>query len=301
MSRIHVFVLAVCMLTATTGCRNRCNNSCGNGLFAGSPTIRGTSDLQSEHPFGRQESTVLCARHEFCSDQSIQIPMRQRQQRHPSLPNRWEPKNGNVPGANGASNSGSTGQSVLTTPTTFVETSPSNPGNYRTASNTALPGSGLSFTDSTNYRTTQVDETRDGSRLPATDASNVRAPASSFPTGNVNRIAQLPQPTAPRYPTTFNSTASVTQPYAVPQNGIAYEQWPASLSWHSSRDGQQRILFDSCLRRSTYRTTRLLRGSVTSSAPTVLAQATTTYDPSSGSQFGWRDRDLNTSSESFNR
>lgn len=300
MSRFHLLVLVVCVLTATTGCRNRCNNTCGNGLFAGSPTIAAPPTYSLNIPsVARNQpyyvpgtNTVAPVNPNTASPTPATSP---------SLPNRWAPKTGNVSGANNATNPGSTGQSVLTAPTTFVETSPSNPANYRTAANTGLPGTGLSYTDSTNYRTTQVDETRDGTRLPATDASNVRAPASSFPAGNVNRIAQLPQPTAPRYPTTFNSTASATQPYTNPQNRIAY-----------NNGGQPIYLGTPVVSGNGFYSTPVYTGQPngqpvyygapsTGSPPTVLAQATTTYDASNGQQFGWRDRDLNTSNDSLNR
>ena len=45
----------------------------------------------------------------------------------------------------------------------------------RTASSSNSVGNGVSFTQSNDYRTTSTDERRDNSRLPVTDATNVRA------------------------------------------------------------------------------------------------------------------------------
>ncbi len=250
MSRIQIFILACCVLTAMTGCRNRCNNSCGNGLFAGASTIPAPPTYSLNIPsVARNQPYYVPGTNSVAPvnpNSSAPTPVNS-----PSLPNRWEPKNDTTNGASGSTNSGSTGQSVLSAPTTFVESSPSYPAGYRSASNTTLPGTGLSYTDSTNYQTTQTDETRDGSRLPVTDASNVRAPAASFPAVNMNRIAQLPQPTAPRYPTTFNSTASVTQPYLGCAKRSRLRKYPAGLYGHSGRVGKPGAVFDTGLSRPT--------------------------------------------------
>ena len=300
MSRIQIFALACCVLTATAGCRNRCNNACGGGLFAGNATIPAppTYSLNIPSVARNQPYYVPGTNTVAPANPNTYAPT---PANSPTLPNRWEPKNNTTGNGSGSSNSGSTGQSVLAAPTTFVESSPSYPPGYRTAANTTLPGAGLSYTDSTNYQTTRTDETRDGSRLPVTDASNVRAPAANFPAGNMNRLAQLPQPMAPRYPTTFNSTASVSQPYAGAPSGVVYGNGQPVYLGTPVVSGNPGLYSAPVYPGQLNGQPRYLGAPTAVSGPTVLAQATTTYDPSSGSQYGWRDRELSTSSDSLNR
>ncbi len=75
----------------------------------------------------------------------------------------------------------------------------------RVAQNT-LPPTGLSYTNHTNFRSTAVDERQDQTRLPVTDASQVRAPTnfSNTATGGQNNYPYYPppqtQPVGPQYP-----------------------------------------------------------------------------------------------------
>jgi hypothetical protein len=194
------------------------------------------------------------------------------------------------------SNPGSTGGSVLSAPTTFVDNR--NPANgLRTASNNNLNGannpsfanSGISYTDSTNYRTTSIDETRDRTRLPATDASSVRAPAQNFPVGN-NRIAQLPRPGGPVYPPAYNVTASNTQTY----NGQPVYQGIPVVSGNPYPGnpvyvGQPRVA------------PGYTASPVVGSPNTVVAQSSASYDPGSGSPYSWRNPEIGSGSDSFSR
>ena len=68
-----------------------------------------------------------------------------------------------------------------------------NPGQYyqpNSQARVANAGYGNSFIDSPNYNTTQVNETRDGTRLPVADASNVRAPSQFYSRASGVQFAQ---------------------------------------------------------------------------------------------------------------
>ncbi len=287
MSRIVLVVIAIGVLSLSTGCRNRCANPCGNGgFFAGSPTIAAPATYSLNIPsVARNPAQYYVPNNGTLQTNTNIVPATgspiQAGQRNPV--NGWVPTNQNPNvGTNGVQNNGNTGRSVLTTPTTFVQTNqPAQPNNLRTASasnsviaRNPLPGSGTSFTDSINYRTTQTNEQQDRTRLPATDASNVRAPARNFPTGG-SQFAQLQPQTAPISPVTYQGTFArqqypVQQPYQLVGQPVAY-QAPIYV-------GQPQ---------------GIVRPQSNGSQPAVLAQSTTTFDPNNnGSQLGWRDREF---------
>ena len=83
-------------------------------------------------------------------------------------------------------------------------------------------GYGDSYVRSPNYATTTINETQDGTRLPATDASAVRAPSQYYARATgVQQVAQVPQQAyagaaQPYYSGTFRTAQQV----GVQQNGI---------------------------------------------------------------------------------
>ena len=229
--------------------------------------------------------------------------------------------NGNS-GTNGVaplnSNNPNNGRSVLNSPTNFVQSTPNvNSGSStrtasatnvnsgsgsgtRTASTAPLPGSGASFTSSTNYQTTRVDETRDTTRIPLNDASAVRAPARNFPTGT-------PLTTAPTngYPYQTGQTGIQTGV----QTGIGalpFQQPQQTQQTFAGQAGFQQqvptgyaaspVLLTRQQVPTGYQGQALITNSPyqypSASAPTVLAQSTATTTPGAASQLGWRDRDL---------
>ena len=294
MSRTHYLLLVACLLMAMTGCRNRCNSQCGNGLFAGSPTIAAppTYSLNIPSVARNQPYYVPGTNSTLNSNSNAPTPANQTNQL-----NGWQPANGNGTGTNGASNSGSNGQSVLSSPTIFANNT--TPDNFRTASNTALPGSGMSYRDSTNYQTTRVDETLDRTRLAATDASNVRAPARNYPTGEMQRLAQLPPPNDPRYPNTFNAPASTGQPYVGGLNNGQPVYLGTPIVAGNGAYGNNPIVYGGQLYAPPQQ--RYTGMPMTGSSNAVLAQSTTTFDASNGgTQLGWRDREIS-GRDSFSR
>jgi hypothetical protein len=140
------------------------------------------------------------------------------------------------------------------------------------------PRSGSSFVDSTNFRTTAVDERRDESRLPVTDASQVRAPA------NFNPATIVGQFNAPYYVPAqqqFQNPPTVGQPNPNLQAGVVNGNFrPVGFS------------------QAPYQTYPGL-----AAQNTVLGQSTVYADPANDPNFqnGWRNRELTAGRDSFNR
>ncbi len=286
MSQNLWIVLAIGIL-AFTGCRNRYNNPSGGGLFAGTSTIAapGTYSLNipslaSNQPYyvpGQSSPagvTTLDPRGLAPANNS-----------NPAQLNGWRPSP-----ANSSVGNFNSGQSVLAA--SNANNGYSVPPGYRSASNTALPGSGMSYTDSTNYQSTGVDERTDRTRLAATDASNVRAPSLNNLTNGLPQFAQF-QNNDPRYSATFNaSNAGRTNnlPASNQINPVAGNGAMGGIVYQGPVGAGQ----------GGYRATPYFTSPYAASSPSVLAQSTTNFDPNgNGSQVGWRDRELG--SESLNR
>lgn len=150
---------------------------------------------------------------------------------------------------------------------------------------------GTSQTLNPNYRSTTVDERQDSTRLAVTDASQVRAPARFFPTGNMNRLVQTPVAT---------TAAAVPNPsFVASQTGFGQplNQQAGPTSIRGSVEYQAQVManqygvnpYGNQNRVANYST----NAPVTSSAPTVLAQNTTERtNVASNSQVGWRDAQI---------
>ena len=286
MSRNFWILLAIGIL-ASTGCRNRYNNPYGGGLFTGTPTIAapGTYSLNipslaSNQPYyvpGQSNSAVV-------ETLDPRVPP-SANNNYPAQLNGWRPS----PDNSGTSNF-NTGQSVLAA--SNVNNGYSVPPGYRSASNTAMPGSGISYTDSTNYQSTGIDERTDRTRLAATDASNVRAPALNNPTTGAPQFTQF-QNSDPRYSATFNA------PNSGRTNNSPLNNQINPVVGNGARGGiaNQGPVGTG---QGGYRATPYFTSPYARSSPSVLAQSTTNFDPNgNGSQVGWRDRELG--SESLNR
>ena len=321
MSRFQLLMLSICVVAMTVGCRNRCPNQYGQygggGVFAGgSPTIAPppTYSLNIPSVAGNQPyyTPGQAAPNSVLNNNTLnpnqRAPTPATRQATQANQNGWRSTDNNLSnnGSNinsGGSQDSNNGRSVLAAPTKFVESnSRTNSGTgvnsgsgTRTASAAPLPGSGVSFTNSQNYQTTRVDETRDATRVPLTDATTVRAPARNFPTGAPLTTVQnngLPA----NYQATYN--APIQQTY-VAQNGFnqptGYVAAPVIIGGQPVATGYQgQPLLVNPQYPAGYQTYP------TSSAPTVLAQSTATINPSgSATQLGWRDRDLTGRSNRF--
>lgn len=185
-------------------------------------------------------------------------------------------------------------------------TSVLNQSQTRVASNTTQ--NGLSFRDNQNYSTTTTDERLDRTRLPATDATNVRAPVGPTQTiiaqnpyggvtraGYTNPIAQAPvtmqDPRLAQGVRTYQATpVFVGQPvYGAAPNRVANNVVPGRVEYM----GQPVVYGAPNFSQPSSQT----YPGMTSSQPTVLAQSTVYSDPArattTASNGGWRDSNVN--------
>ena len=149
----------------------------------------------------------------------------------------------------------------------LVSSAGTNGSTARTASTANAVGTGVSFTQSTDYRTTSTDERRDNSRLPVTDATNVRVTSS---------IAQTP-----------NASGQNTQPYYQPR----YASLPPTTTYQGAF-----VRPDYSASPQTYQGSFSQQFAAPAAQPQqqVLAQSTARYDPyqatASTASSDWRDR-----------
>lgn len=302
MSRFQLLMLSICVVVMTVGCRNRCNNQCnpyGGGVFAGGPSTIApppTYSLNIPSVAGNQPyyTPGQAAPTNYTLNPNQRAPTPATRQATQQNQSGWKSSDNNLSKSGNGSGNNDNGSSVLAAPTKFVESNlRANSGSTsatgtRTASTAPLPGSGVSFTNSQNYQTTRVDETQDATRLPLTDATAVRAPARNFPTGTPMTAMQNGYPG--NYQAGYNSP--IQQTY-VAQNGFyqraptGYAGAPVIIGGRPATGYQGQPLLVNPQYPAGY------QQYPTSSAPTVLAQSTATITPgASGSQLGWRDRDL---------
>ncbi|MEM9411312.1 MAG: hypothetical protein AAGA30_09380 [Planctomycetota bacterium] len=303
--RCLAIVTILCIVVSSTGCRNRnlwgpCAPGCSP--FSGPTTINspGTYSLNIPGSNNSNANGLLGAGQRPLQQATNTLPV----PNGVNVQNGWQP----IGAGNGAANSnqstnntaaglnGNQTTSVLennsqTNQTAVVSVTPPN----RFASNTGQ--NGLSFTNDTNFRTTAIDERQDQSRLPVTDASQVRAPTQFNPTttrGQFNSPYYVPNQTPvqnvqPQYQNipgyspygqNPNPQRSNTNPNLV-RGGTVYGQFgmptfgqPAPQNYTGTAGRNQ-----------------------------VVAQSTVFADPANDPNFqdNWRGRDLTASRDSFNR
>ncbi len=264
---VWMLILAA-TLVSLAGCRN-CRPFCGQ--CAGNPTIAppATYSLQTGNAnnqyYNGATNTAQQPGYLINPNQPAPTPT----SNSPTLsPNQgWRPTGTNGYSQYNSSPYGNGSMSVVESSTV---------GNNAAPARTASVANGVSFKDSVNYQTTTVDERRDATRLPATDASAVRAPAPLYPQvtpGNQFAANAVGQP---------GNLRGTVEFYNQPTGGVpTYNAYPAVASQG------------------------FLAGSAAPTAqpqPTVLAQSTVTYDPRDNPNYeaGWRDREL-TDGRNLNR
>lgn len=269
-----ITVLVSLALLFSSGCRN-CNQACGGNGFAHSPTIAPPPTYSLQIPSangnpayyvpGSPNPNATANLPSYLVDPNRRAPVPTGNTGTPNInqQNGWRPT-----GNNNLSNTGSTASS-----TTLAQ----NPNATGIAPPTRLASAptARSVVSSVDYTSTRSNEQLDPTRLPATDASNVQAPAAFTNNGSATRLAQaLPA----QYPNTYNQAAAFNQPAPAVYNGTpVIAQQPAQPFYYGTPTVRQ-------------------------SAPTVLAQATATATgiPSTGSA-GWTDRELTASRNELNR
>ncbi len=178
-------------------------------------------------------------------------------------------------------------------PVNFAANQLQSPSSVRTASST---NGGLSFTDSVNYRSTRIDERTDESRLPATDATSVRAPSGL---NTVTAGARLPQaypiygtvdPRQPVYSTQSQYAVQNNQPILLPQGYTQLQRsQPTTIAGQVVYGSANPVVYN------TYPAPYAQSGTVYNGGNSqILAQSTATYDPQNNVNYGsgWRDREL---------
>lgn len=320
MSRMFLALITVaCVISLASGCRNcrlnPCNNACG---FGASPTLPAppTYSLQipslgKNQPYyngvpitARQPSPLINPNSAAPTPASSTPTLAPQQGWRPVGTDQFS--NPSV-GSNYPNSPQNQPTSVLQSPVDLspnraptgfasqpASTPPLNsvlqPGDNRTAA----AANGVSYTDSVNYRSTHVDERLDETRLPVTDASNVRAPSTLNTAPPANRFAQA----VPIYGTVVpsNQPAYSTQPaVALPYPGTNTNPYRATQNAQPTQPGfiQGTVVYGQPANNanngypSPY-------GNPTNAQPAVLAQSTTTINPQNGQNYqsGWRDREL---------
>jgi hypothetical protein len=178
MYRIHYFLLLSCSLVFATGCQTSGNQA--NNWFAGQTTVQPPQAYNLNIPSmaANPQADSVTGRSVIVNpSQLAPVPMVQ-------TAGAWNRQGMVSPGV-GQQNNGLDG-------TGFVETTGTASGSQFV--NGALPVQSVpvvqsTYTNSVDYVSTQIDESRDESRLPVNDASAVIAP-SGF-AGN-RRVATLP-------------------------------------------------------------------------------------------------------------
>ena len=237
-----VCVLAFGFVSLTfTGCQNRFNQPCGypyqqpyaNGFanqFGYAPTFNNASarsalipppatgsinipSIARNNPYGLNQNRGL-----LNTNQRAPTPASDRAARF-NQQNGWRPTQGSTAPAQSSGSNNSSSGTTLGSNTAIPNTNgtqaprpvaPSNASSVLVQNQDRLTnGFGESFIRSQDYATTMVDETNDRTRLPATDASAVRAPSQYYARAESARVAQLP-------PQGFGG---VQQPYYSPNQG----------------------------------------------------------------------------------
>ncbi len=285
-------VLLLGLITLSVGCQNRrpllSNNTFGPLRGATRVSPPNTYALQIPgQPNSNQGSGVRSANNVQPNQVNVQ--------------GGWQPAGsatGNTPDAIPPANSGTSTNSTIANQTQVVAvTAPSREPIGAVQNRVAQNNTGLSYTDRTNFRTTAVDERLDRSRLPVTDASQVRAPTRFTPSttvgqfnapyyvpnNNVNSVAPQYQNTVPRYATN-PQTGQVINPNLA-QNGYNGNTIVGSFGQPTFAQPPQQMYAGFNAQNQ------------------VLAQSTVYADPANNpnSKNGWTSRELTASRDSLNR
>jgi len=152
----------------------------------------------------------------------------------------------------------------------------------RTASTSNSVGNGISFTQSNDYRTTATDERQDNSRLPVTDATNVRAtaPFAQNQSGSGQYVRPYYEPRQPNQPSPTSQPRYAALPPTTYYQGAFAQPNPRNYNFQAQPQTIQGSFGQ--------------RYSGAQPQGQVLAQSTTRYDPyqssASTASSDWRDR-----------
>ena len=285
-----LLLAAICVLISSTGCRNRVPY-CQPGYYNGGPLngVLGSTTVPSPSTYsinipGQNPSY-------YNANATAQVPT---------------PATGTLPGnPDGWRQAGSPGGSTLPSPARPAAnsgSSTSNQGNNQSRLtsvidrpvNQVASNNGLSFTNDSNFRTTAVDERLDQSRLPVTDASQVRAPTTFTPTTTVGQFNN------PYYNQTAYGQVPYNQQVRFAQANPVYYQQQVP---YSAPTAAPNVVVGSFAQPTFTSPPQQNYYGVSTQHPQVLAQSTVRADPVNNPNYqnGWRDRDLTASRDSLNR
>ena len=300
----------VCVLIVQTGCRNR-NPLLANrsyGPLTGPTTVSPPDTYTVQIP-GRSNTNQGSGLKQATNTLPTTNPI--------NVQNGWQPV-----GATGATgtptNSGSTtvtpvpsqnqtsvlqrSNSTIVNQTPVVSVTPPNrqpAASQNPINRVAQQNQGLSFTDSTNFRTTAVDERLDQSRLPVTDASQVRAPTRITPSTTVGQF------NAPYYVPGRQNVAANAPQFAAPQRIASNPQirQPIQNQPQAFQRPGGPTTFVGSFGQPTFAQPTQQPYAGSNAQNRVLAQSTVYADPANDPNFtnGWRDRELSNSRDSFSR
>ena len=305
-------IIAVCLLMFASGCRNRGPFTARNGAFSplGGPTTVAPPNTYSLQIPGNNYNGSGTVQQLPVHQATNTLPGNQRV----NVQNGWQPLGASQNQTNAGNQTGpvnnSTSQlqntnSTIASRTQVVSVTPprqnqiqnvSNIGSQRVAQNT---NSGLSFTDTTNFRTTAVDERLDDSRLPVTDASQVRAPTSSLPTTSVGQL------NLPYYVPNQQPVRNLAPQYQNAQPRFAtnpqYQQ-PQYVNPNLANNQQNTVIGRFGVPTFAQPSQQVYSGLATQNRQ-VLGQSTVYADPTADPNFqsGWRNPELTASRGSLNR
>ena len=305
-SRTWLFVGCMCLIFCLSGCRNRvpyCPPGCYPNGSTGGPFNNVIGSTTVPAPATYSINIPGQNRPYYNANATAQVPT---------------PSTGTLPGngtgawrpAGSSANQGgtlpSTSQPNQTSPVSGSNTrnQPANTGGNRLTSVVDRPNTnrvannapvgGLSFTNDNNFRTTAVDERRDQTRLPVTDASLVRAPTTFTPATTVGQFNN-----AYYNQTAYNQVPAVN-PARIAQNPPTLQSGSA---FNSQPTTAPNVVVGSFGQPTFAQPPRQTYQGLTTQNPQVLAQSTVYADPTDNPNFdnGWRDRDLTASRNPLNR
>ena len=271
-----VLIFAGFFLMSQTGCRSRCNQSCGGGgLFAQNTTVAPASTYSLNIPSLAQNRPYTAPNGgPITTTARAPVPINTQPTNSSNSNLQWRQR--------GSGSSGSTFGTQPTQPasgTRLVEVNnginlntgssvlAGSPQNIaRVAATQPLPATGTSFTDSRNFATTQIDERLDTTRVPVTDATQVRATAQTYIGASQQIAFNQPQPTQ-----TFAAQPAIAQPQSVYSTNA---QVASTQPYYTNNPNLAQ-------RQAIY------------SGQTFVQNATpTTYSASANNDIGWRNREI---------
>jgi len=270
-----VILLAALFFASQTGCRNRCSQPCGGGLFANNTRVAPAATYSLNIPSVAQNQPYYNPNSGPISTTArAPVPATGSSTSGSNSNLQWRQQGG------APINSGSTFGAQPAQPTSGTRLVEANTGvnlntgssvlvgglQNRVAATQPLPATGSSFTDSRNFATTRIDERLDATRVPVTDATQVRATAQNFISSGQQVAFNQQQPSQ-----TFAAQPAVRQVQPVfSTNGLIAANQPYYTN--NPNLAQRQAIYNG--------------------QAFVQPNTATTYSASVNNDIGWRNREI---------